>query len=156
MIAEGNDPFETVVAAYDRLTSGESMILVAPFMPAPLVSFLERRGGKTAVLQNERGLVKISVLSWKRNTAANGICPVIAETGALDLRGLEPPEPMVRILEAIEAAKAGGQVKALLSRRPGHLVDMLTRRGFPVQLTSEGENYGLTVSIPAGERAADA
>ena len=48
---------------------------------------------------------------------------------ALDLRGLQPPEPMVRILEALERAP-GAPLRAILPHEPVPLYGLLRERGF--------------------------
>jgi len=53
----------------------------------------------------------------------------------LDARGLEPPQPMVVILEALERLPAGAGLRARTDRRPLHLYALLEERGF----TSETE-----------------
>ncbi|MFT3781902.1 MAG: DUF2249 domain-containing protein [Nibricoccus sp.] len=50
-------------------------------------------------------------------------------TTDLDLRGLEPPEPMMRVLETLGAASLGTQIRARLDRRPMFLIEELGRRG---------------------------
>ncbi|MBK7999202.1 MAG: DUF2249 domain-containing protein [Verrucomicrobia bacterium] len=48
----------------------------------------------------------------------------------VDARGLEPPQPLVTILEALTQLPAGAQMRALTDRRPMHLYGQLTERGF--------------------------
>lgn len=48
----------------------------------------------------------------------------------LDNRGLQPPEPMVRILEALGGMLPGDQLVALMDREPLLLYPELERRGF--------------------------
>ncbi len=48
----------------------------------------------------------------------------------LDVRGLEPPEPLVRILEALESLAAGEQLRARTDREPCHLFGEAAQRGF--------------------------
>ncbi|HEY5552331.1 MAG TPA: DUF2249 domain-containing protein [Opitutaceae bacterium] len=52
-----------------------------------------------------------------------------AENGELDLRGLEPPEPMVRILDALERLTRGSELRAITERRPILLFPELEVRG---------------------------
>ena len=47
----------------------------------------------------------------------------------VDARGLEPPEPMMRILAAVEALKPGVTLRARTDRRPVHLYPELDARG---------------------------
>lgn len=63
----------------------------------------------------------------------------------LDNRGLQPPEPMVRILAALGELGAGDQVVALMDREPLLLYPELERRGFTWQFDGGGDGYVLTV-----------
>lgn len=58
----------------------------------------------------------------------------------LDLRDLPPPLPMQRILQALEAAPAGSEVRALTPLWPTPLFALLTDRGlaFSAQTQAEG------------------
>lgn len=47
----------------------------------------------------------------------------------LNVRGLEPPEPMLRILAALENLAPGAELSALTDRRPVHLLAELDTRG---------------------------
>lgn len=47
----------------------------------------------------------------------------------LDNRGLSPPEPMLRILAALERREPGETLEALLDRRPVFLFPELEERG---------------------------
>lgn len=47
----------------------------------------------------------------------------------LDLRGLEPPEPMIRILNQLEVTPPGGSFRARTERQPIHLFPELAVRG---------------------------
>ena len=48
----------------------------------------------------------------------------------MDARGLEPPQPLVKILEALATLPAGAQLRARTDRRPMHLYAQLEERGF--------------------------
>lgn len=52
-----------------------------------------------------------------------------AQGALLDVRGLEPPEPMLHILAALETVPPGGQLRALTDRKPVHLLAELETRG---------------------------
>jgi len=49
--------------------------------------------------------------------------------GQLDLRGLEPPEPMMRILSALEEFAPGVEMRAITDQRPVLLYPELEARG---------------------------
>lgn len=48
----------------------------------------------------------------------------------IDNRGLQPPEPMVRILSALAQLPAGEDLVALMDREPLMIYPELERRGF--------------------------
>jgi len=57
----------------------------------------------------------------------------------LDVRGLEPPEPMVRVLKALDRLAPGQRLEVRHSRRPTLLYPQLEDRGF-VHETDEPES----------------
>jgi uncharacterized protein (DUF2249 family) len=58
----------------------------------------------------------------------------------LDLRGLAPPEPLQRALEAVAVLPAGEEIVVVTERRPVHLLALLSDRGctFRVQELPDG------------------
>lgn len=66
----------------------------------------------------------------------------------MDLRGLEPPEPMTRILEALGTTPVGITLEARLERRPMFLLEELGRRGqkFSCAPTTDG-SWLITIPI---------
>ena len=65
----------------------------------------------------------------------------------LDNRGLQPPEPMIRILQAVERLDPEARLEALLDRRPVFLFPELDER--ELDYTCEPNELGgftLTVS----------
>ena len=62
----------------------------------------------------------------------------------LDARGLEPPQPMVLILEALERLPEGAEMRARTDRRPLHLYALLKQRGFTGE--TEEQNDGSFVT----------
>jgi uncharacterized protein (DUF2249 family) len=54
---------------------------------------------------------------------------VVARFATLDLRGLQPPEPIVRIFDALERAP-GAPLRAILPHEPVPLYGLLRDRGF--------------------------
>ncbi|MGE3308761.1 MAG: DUF2249 domain-containing protein [Limisphaerales bacterium] len=64
----------------------------------------------------------------------------------LDARGLEPPEPMVRILEALNTLDDGAELHASTDRRPIHLLPLLEQRGCE-GVTANGPDGGFVTII---------
>ena len=71
---------------------------------------------------------------------------------ALDVRGLEPPYPLVHILEALDEVGEGGELVVLHERRPVFLYPQLDERGF-VHETDEPEPGVVRIRIRRGASA---
>ena len=63
----------------------------------------------------------------------------------LDARGLEPPEPLMRILNALEALPIGGRLRAITDRQPCHLFAEATARGFNHECTEQPDGSWVTL-----------
>ena len=50
--------------------------------------------------------------------------------GLLDLRGLQAPEPMERVLDALDLLADGATLEVLLDREPHPLYRILARNGY--------------------------
>lgn len=72
------------------------------------------------------------------NPAADGVVEV-------DARGLEPPEPLIRILDALETLPAGNALRARTDREPCHLFGEAVQRGFRHE--SEVQSDGSWVTL---------
>ncbi|MCZ7675060.1 MAG: DUF2249 domain-containing protein [Roseovarius sp.] len=73
-----------------------------------------------------------------------------ADGPELDLRGLEPPEPMVGILGRIEADPHHAPFTVRLARDPIHLFAELIERGWAWQyLPAEADEVRLRLERPA-------
>ncbi len=68
----------------------------------------------------------------------------------MDLRGLEPPEPMMRLLEAVATRPPSVELEARLERRPMFLIEELGRRSQPC-VCRQCEDGTWLLSIPASE-----
>jgi len=59
------------------------------------------------------------------------ISPTVPERiQEIDARGLEPPEPLIRILDALESLPLGVRLRAITDREPCHLFGEAEQRGF--------------------------
>ncbi len=154
-IARGLEPFARIMAAVKRFGEGEVLVLRAPFEPIPLYDVLGRRG---FAHWTERHAAE-DWSAWFYRGAAGVVTPARrAEPRAvptLDVRGLEPPQPMVRVLERLSALPPGGELIVLHDRRPLFLYPQLDERGFTHE-TEEPAPGLVRIRIcapPAGARA---
>jgi TetR/AcrR family transcriptional regulator len=116
LLARGTDPLDTVLEAVAAVGPGGVVKISAPFRPAPLIALLSRRGH--AVRDAELG---------PRNFTLEIVHGGQPEPE--DLRELEPPEPLERVLGATAELAAGGVYLARLPRHPWLLFPHLRERG---------------------------
>jgi uncharacterized protein (DUF2249 family) len=114
-LRRGTEPFSRIMAAVVALRPRQVLVLRAPFEPAPLYRVLGQRG----------------FAHWTESRAADDwsvwIYPARVE---LDVRGLEPPAPMVRVLETLDRLAPGQRLEVRHDRRPIFLYPQLDERGF--------------------------
>lgn len=60
-------------------------------------------------------------------------------TRLLDVGGLEPPEPMVRILEALDTISDDERLRVLIDREPVPLYRILLRNGYQYRTTLQDD-----------------
>jgi uncharacterized protein (DUF2249 family) len=136
-IRAGREPFARIMAAVDGLPPDSVLVLRAPFEPVPLYRVLGRRGfGHWA---ERHAADDWSVWFFRASEGAERV-PSSPDTAAhgsaaaggpvrIDVRGLEPPLPMVRVLEAVETLAAGQRLEVWHDRRPVFLYPQLEERG---------------------------
>ena len=155
-LSKGGEPFSRIMAAVAVLGEGEVLHLRAPFEPVPLFGVMEKRGfgHKTEQHADDDWSVWFFRQGAKMNAkmeqaAAPQVAPPVhapsrpavqgeadAEGGAarvevwLDVRDLEPPEPLVRTLEALETLPADSVLVQVNMRIPQFLLPILRERGF--------------------------
>jgi uncharacterized protein (DUF2249 family) len=158
ILRAGGEPFSIIMAALERLEPGEGLRLYAPFKPVPLFDVMARKGFAHREAELEGGEWEIRFMPDDGSleaaeptsaalSAGNWPEPVVH----LDNRDLDPPEPMVRILAALERLAPGQTLCALLSREPVFLFRELTKRGHDWRggFTSQKDAYQLTVRVRA-------
>jgi uncharacterized protein (DUF2249 family) len=152
-IRKGGEPFSKIMDAVARLRPDENLLLLAPFEPKPLFGVLAKQGFAHTAREIEGG--DWQVIFTRHNCDApsqqsesgafavpiqqrrGGVATKIIE---VDARGLEPPQPLVSILEALVDLPADAQLRAHTDRRPMHLYAQLEERGFTGE--SEEQNDG--------------
>lgn len=74
-----------------------------------------------------------------------GQVTVSGDVEQIDARGLEPPEPLVRILAALESLTPGRKLRAITDREPCHLFGEARQRGFRHTCTGQPDGSWVTV-----------
>lgn len=154
-IRHGGEPFSKIMSAVAQLRPDENLLLLAPFEPKPLFAVLAKQGFNHTAREIENADWEVLFTrSGEKPNAVNTSAPVQREvrqvdTGGgcwidVDARGLEPPQPLVTILEALANLPAGAELRAHTDRRPMHLYAQLEERGFTGE--SEEQNDGSFVT----------
>lgn len=139
-IRSGIEPFATIMEAIRFLGPGQSLRLLAPFKPLPLLRLLVRKGFSHVAAPLNEG--DWEVLFERRNPVQPQRSAGFEPSGKLehgsacsgaavcDCRGLEPPQPLVAILEVLSGVPTGGSLRTLTDRPPVQLYPHLAERGF--------------------------
>lgn len=138
----GQSPCDKVHSAINNVASGETLRLLVPFQPVPLFKIAERIGLTHRATAQANGDWEVCFSRDAAAPAPEATRPPASSCGCgcheetagevveVDARGLQPPQPMVKILETLESLPARTAMKARTDRRPVHLYGFLTDRGF--------------------------
>jgi uncharacterized protein (DUF2249 family) len=129
----GQEPLADILRAVRTLPPGGILALRNTFEPLPLYTLLGRRGfqawaRRLAADDWEIFFAQVAVPA-PAHTSAEATDATPAQTITLDNRGLEPPQPMLRVLAALEASGPHDTIVALTDRVPLLLFDELNERG---------------------------
>ncbi|HEU4700680.1 MAG TPA: DUF2249 domain-containing protein [Gemmatimonadales bacterium] len=159
-LRRGAEPFTRITAALNVLPPGGVLRLRAPFRPVPLIRLVARRGfaHHATRVGDEDWVVRFfrTGRATPIEAAAAPPAPAAEPVGQgdevwLDVRGLEPPEPLVRTLAAVERLAPGATLVQLNHRVPQHLFPVLRERGFTyaVEQTPDGRVLTRIRRVPA-------
>lgn len=148
----GREPFADIMAARRTLPPGGVLRVRAIFEPAPLYFVLGGQGldhwtekladddwrvwffaSSGAVVAGSPADVGGCACAGPDADAALG-----ADVVVLDVRGLEPPEPMVQTLAALDDLPPGHTLVQINVRVPRFLLPMLEDRGFSYEIREQG------------------
>lgn len=141
-LRNGNEPFSRIMAAVGALEKDQALHLRTTFEPVPLFTVMQKRGFHHSALRHASD--DWSVWFYRGDApgtqparesasmpAGDSSPPPVALTDVrIDVRGLEPPEPMLRTLEALEALPAACALLHVNVRVPQLLLPILRERGF--------------------------
>lgn len=150
-LRSGREPFSKVMAAVGALANGAVLHLRAIFEPAPLFSVLGKRGfvhesaehapddwsvwfWRPATGDAEAAVSPASAAAASPGTASAADELADDHTVVLDVRGLEPPEPLIRTLAALETLAPGHVLLQVNVRVPQFLIPMLGERGYACEI----------------------
>lgn len=134
-IRSGGEPFAKIMAAVKALQPDQALELRTPFEPLPLYRVLAKQG--LAHWAQAQAADEWSVWFYRDEAGAPEAGGTAAEQGrphmrtlTIDVRDLEPPQPMAVVLERLDTLADDEQLAVLHSRRPLFLYPLLEERGF--------------------------
>jgi uncharacterized protein (DUF2249 family) len=146
-LRSGKEPFARIMEARRSLPEGGVLRVRAIFEPVPLYRVMAQHG-------LDHWTEKLGKEDWRvwffaaepAAPDAEGATADGSEASdgdgdgavVLDVRGLEPPEPMVRTLAALEALPRGQTLVQLNLRVPQFLLPRLEERGFVYEVREQG------------------
>jgi uncharacterized protein (DUF2249 family) len=157
-IRNGREPFGKIMQTVAGLKADEQLRLIAPFEPVPLYGVLGKRGySHQAKTMPEGGFEVLFTMdsgtpAEPESTAVPAQPPPGSQPPActgtpvieVDARGLEPPQPLVKILEALVTLPETARLRARTDRRPMHLYDHLKERGFVGESEEQSDGSFIT------------
>ncbi|MCS3725331.1 DUF2249 domain-containing protein [Bradyrhizobium betae] len=163
ILRSGGEPFSAIMQAVSGLSAGQALRLLATFEPVPLYGVLGKKGFDHAAREIGGGdwevlfTPKVGVLAGPPTPGGAAASRWPEPVSQLDNRDLDPPEPMVRTLAAVEELQPGEVLCALLCREPVFLLPELGKRGFEWLggFEADGTTYKLLVRKAAQREAAE-
>ena len=143
---QGQDPFAKIMQAVGKLSAGQELLLIAPFEPVPLYTVLEQQGFAHATENAAPNEWRVTFRPAPATTPVQAIQQIPGDHASaaaahkdaaptqqaiqLDTRGMEPPEPLVLILNRLETLGADQRLVAHIDREPLLLFPELVERGW--------------------------
>jgi uncharacterized protein (DUF2249 family) len=168
ILRAGREPFTVIMDAVRKVGPGQVLRLLATFEPIPLYGVLAKKGFTYAAREIGGGDWEVVFTPTAGVARPQDGAPAPSSTGSvaqsawpepsghLDNRELDPPEPLVRTLAAIERLQPGEVLSALLFREPVFLLPKLDERGHEWRggFEADGKTYRLLVRKGTGREAA--
>ncbi|MCC6543817.1 MAG: DUF2249 domain-containing protein [Nitrospirae bacterium] len=142
----GRDPFNLIIKTLGSMSDDQVLHLVIVFEPVPLYTVLQMKGYDHKTEQIN-GLWHIYFYKGETGAPAGKIAgneesaSEEQKTIEIDVRGLEPPEPMVKILELLPQVGKNSTLLVHHHREPVMLYDKLEHLGFQASSEKIQEGY---------------
>ena len=140
VLAQGGEPYRLIMDAVESLAPGETLVLRSPFDPVPLHRVLAGLGFSRSTRELARD-------DWETDYWRPGD-PAPLE---IDVRGLQPPEPMERTLALLDDLPAERALVQVNDRVPAFLLPLLDERGYRYRIATDPR--GTVVTIWRGRAA---
>ena len=148
-IRRGEEPFTRIMTAVRELEGDQALVLRVPFEPIPLYEVLGKRGFLHWTERRAADDWSVTFYRESRPSPAPA-APTASQGRVIDVRGLEPPQPMLEVLDAIDRLESGVELEVRHDRRPTLLYPLLDERGY-VHDTDEPEPGLVRIRIRRSE-----
>ena len=150
----GREPFSLIMGALRSVPEGGALVIRAIFEPVPLYAVMKRQGLEHWTEELAADDWRVSFFPPTAEEAAQekgspgSTTPGSVDDAAdpegdvivLDVRGMEPPEPMMRTLAALEELPVGATLLQINVRVPQFLLPMLGERGFTYHVREQEQD----------------
>jgi len=143
-LAKGEDPFSVLQRELKKLGKDEVLEILIDFEPIPLIRIQEKKGFITlsvveqgvyhtyfkagGIVQKEDKTQEEAIQNVNESEYNRLVDSYPGELVTIDVRNLEMPEPLVRILEAVENLTKNTGLKIFHKRIPQHLLPELANK----------------------------
>ncbi len=150
IIESGQDPFTDIMSKVKTLKEDEVFLLINSFEPIPLYSVMERKKYDHVTIKKpdefnvyfiKKEEISAGQKSLDEKAEDSNITNEPEELIELDVRELEPPEPMLRVLEMLTKMSDNSVLLVHHQRDPLMLYEKLEERGFQGAAHKIEENY---------------
>ena len=150
IIGSGKDPFTDIMAKVKSLEDDDIFLLINSFEPIPLYSVLAKKHFEHKTIKKGD---KFNVYFFRNNISSAGSEISVKNSGELnseheyeniieiDVRELEPPEPMLKVLETLSKVDEKTLLMVHHHREPLMLYPKLEERGCQAVCNKINENY---------------
>ena len=146
ILEAGGEPFPHIMAAAKEVEPGKRLVLEVLFEPVPLYRVLARQGFLAWCERVGEGHYRAHFYRQGAGEGSGGQAkPPLSEADWEDFQAevfieenLEPPLPMMRVLEGLAALKPGEKLLVHHVRRPVHLLARLEEEGHAYALKDLG------------------
>jgi uncharacterized protein (DUF2249 family) len=153
VIEAGRDPLNIIIEKLKQVRPGQVLKIINSFEPTPLIMLLEKKGFESHVQVTGGNVVETYFSKSEKNVSSelpkqspqNDFDAVFEKfSGSIqetDVRHLEMPQPMLKILDALDHLPVGTALHVYHKRIPVFLLPELTERGFEYRIKeiSDGE-----------------
>lgn len=158
VLAAGEEPYGAIMEAVEALGPAEVLVLDTPFDPQPLHGVLGAQGFARSTREEapdhyvtEYWLPGPMSRAHPAGRAARDAAPAVAGTEVvLDVRGMQPPEPVALTLEALEGLPDGARLIQVNERVPVFLLPHLDELGFEYSIGEDDRGTIVTITRARG------